>query len=112
MKMRNGFASERAIVDHDAETFGKVEFLRHRTCREKEMSKDGFIARGSLRQTRDQLFRHDQQVHGRLRLDVMKDDTLVVLVFDPGGDFAIDDFLENGFGHGGKEVSDPTERSR
>ena len=35
----------------------------------------------------------------RLRLDVMNDDAVFVFVFDFRGDFAIDDFLEEGFGH-------------
>lgn len=33
-----------------------------------------------------------------LRLDVVQDDAEVVLVLDLGGDFTIDDALEDGFG--------------
>jgi len=36
-----------------------------------------------------------------LGLDVVNDDAAVVFVFDFRGDFAVDDFVEKGFGHFG-----------
>lgn len=39
---------------------------------------------------------------GSLGLDIVEDDAEVVLVLDLGGDFAVDDALEDGFGHGRK----------
>jgi hypothetical protein len=41
-------------------------------------------------------------VDRRLRLDVVQDDAVFVLVLDFGGDFAGDDALEKGLGHGRK----------
>ncbi len=39
-------------------------------------------------------------MHRSLRLDVVDDDALIVFVFDSGGDFAVDDLLKQGLGHG------------
>ena len=38
-------------------------------------------------------------MHRCLRLDVMDDNAVLVLVFDPGGDFAFNDALEDGLAH-------------
>jgi len=35
-----------------------------------------------------------------LRLDVVQDDADLILVLNLGGDVAVDDFLEDGLGHG------------
>jgi hypothetical protein len=43
-------------------------------------------------------------VRRRLRIGVPEGDALVVFVHDVGRDFAIDDFLEDGFRHGGAWV--------
>ena len=61
------------------------------------MAEDGFVGGRGCGETLNQLFGDDQQVHGGLRLDVVEDDAEVVFVFDLGGDFAVDDALEDGF---------------
>lgn len=47
--------------------------------------------------TRNELFRHDQNVDRSLRLDVVKGSNEIVLIDQRGWDLAIDDFLEDGF---------------
>ena len=105
VKMRDGLARVRAVVDHDAEASGEVEFLRDGAGGEEEVAEDGFVGRGGFADARYQLFGDDEKVGGRLRLDVVKDDAVFVLVLDLGGDFAIDDSLEDGFGHVGKQIT-------
>ena len=89
-----------AVVDHDAKAVGEVEFLRDPTRGGEEMAEQRFVAGRGFADARDQFLRNDQQVHGGLRLDVVEDDAVFVLVLDLGGDFAIDDFLEDRLGHG------------
>ena len=44
----------------------------------------------------DRLPRHDQDVHGGLRVDVAEGDAVVVLVDDVGGNLSRDDLFEEG----------------
>ena len=99
MEVGDGFAPVRAVVDHEAETGGKVELLCDEVRDEEEVTEDGFIGGGRLGDARNQFLGDDQQVDGGLRLDVVEDDAKVVFMFDLGGDLAVDDALEEGF-HG------------
>lgn len=59
------------------------------------------VGRGGA-DARQGFFGDDEQVDRRLRLDVVQNDAVFVLVLDFGGDFAGDDALEKGLGHGRK----------
>jgi len=76
------------------------------------MAEGGFIGGRGFIGSGYELFRDDEQVHGRLRLDVVDDDAALVLVFDLGGNLVIDDALEDGFHGEGflQEVTEVTER--
>ena len=50
----------------------------------------------------DRFAGNDKDVDGRLRVGITKGDALVVFVDDSGGDFAVDDFGEDGVGHGSR----------
>lgn len=100
MKVGDGFAGVTTVVDHDAKAVGEVEFSGDDAGDDEEMAEEGLVSGGRFAHARYQFFGDDQKVSRRLRLDVVEDDAMLVLVLDPGGNFAIDDFLEDGFGHG------------
>lgn len=99
MDVRDGFAGVGAAVDDEAEAIGEAEFFCDGAGGHDEMTEDRLIGGGGIADPGDQLLRNDQQVHGRLGLDVMDDDAAFVLVLDAGGNFAVDDFLEKSLGH-------------
>lgn len=97
--MRNAFAGVGAVVDDEAEAAFEVEFFGDDSGGDEEMAELGFVGGRGFADARNHFFRNDQQVHGSLRLDVVDDDAAVVLVLNLRGDLAVDDFLEEGFGH-------------
>ena len=99
MEVGDGFAGEGAVVDDEAEAFGEAELFRHEVGDVEEVAKHGFIGGGGFGDARDGALGDDEEVDGRLGLDVVEDDTEVVFVFEVGGDLAVDDALEDGF-HG------------
>ncbi len=101
VQVGDGFAGVGAVVDHEAVAAGELEFLRELAGDDEEVTELRFIGRRGFADARDGLFRDDEEVDGRLWLDVVDDDAAVVFVFDLRGDFAVDDFLEEGFRHGG-----------
>ena len=60
------------------------------------MAQDRLVFGGGFTNSGDEVFRHDENVHGGLGRYVAKGDALVVFVDDVGGNLAGDDFLENG----------------
>jgi hypothetical protein len=66
----------------------------------EQVAEEGSSA-GDVAETRAMgFFGTIKQVDGSLRLDVMQHDAVLVLVLEFGGDFAVDDFLEDRLGHG------------
>lgn len=104
VEVGDGFAAVGAVVDHDAVTGGEVELTGHRAGGEQEVAKERLVIGRGGADARDDLFRDDEEVRGRLRRDVVKDDAEVVFVLDLGGDFAGNDAFEEG-GHGGGGVA-------
>ena len=100
MKMRHGFTGVRTVVDDEAKAVREVQLLRDLASDEQQMPEYALIGGGGFAHAGDNFFRHDQQVHGRLGLDVVEDDAVLVLVLELRGDFAGDDTFENRFGHG------------
>jgi hypothetical protein len=92
----------RAVVYDQAEAIRKLQFFRDRAGNEEQMAQDCLIGGAGFADPWDHFLWNDQQVNGCLRLDVMQDDTVFVLVFDLRGNFAVDDFLKDRFGHGGE----------
>jgi hypothetical protein len=101
VEVRDTFAGVGAVVDDEAVTAGEVEFFGYDSGRDEEVAELGLVGGRGFADAGDEFFGDDQEVDGSLRLDVVDDDAAVVLVLDLGGDFAVDDFLEEGFRHGG-----------
>jgi len=99
VNVRNGFAGVGAAVDDEAEAVGEAEFFCDGTGGHNEIAEDRFIRGSRVADARDQLFWNDKEMHWRLRLDVVDDDAAFILVLDARGNFAVDDFLKNSFGH-------------
>ena len=95
MQVRHRLARIGAIVEHQAKTvFGEPELLRHFRGFDEKMSQHLVIVRMRFGEARNRFLGNDQDVNGRLRLDVVEGDDLVVFVDNVGGYFARDDFLE------------------
>jgi hypothetical protein len=100
VKVGDGFAGVGAVVDDEAKTAGELELFGDLAGGEEEVSENGLmIGRGVADAGDDDLW-DDQQVDRCLGGYVVDDDATVVLVFDLGGDFAVDDSLEKGLRHG------------
>ena len=102
MEMRDGFAAVGAVVDHEAKAAGEVEFLGENAGGEKEVAEKRLVGGGGFTHAGTEFFWNDQKMDRSLGLDVVQDDAEVVLVLDLGGDFTVDDALEDGFWHGRK----------
>jgi hypothetical protein len=96
VEMRHRLASVRAGVDHEAKAVGEVKFFRDDFGDVNEVAEHGFVGGRRFRHARDWFLRDDEQVNGRLRLEVMENDAVFVLVLDLRGNFAVDDFLKDG----------------
>ena len=101
MEVRHGFAGVRAVVHDEAEAARELQLLRHHAGGEEEVAEHGLLIRLSFADAGNDDLRDDKQMHGRLWLDVMDDDAVIVLVFDLGGDFPGDDAFEEGW-HGSR----------
>ena len=101
VEVRNGFTSVGAVVDDETKAAGEVEFPGENAGSEKQVAEERLIGGGGFADAGNKFFRDDEQVNRSLGLDVVQDDAEVVLVLDLGGDFAVDDTLEDGFRHGG-----------
>src|SRR5882757_5412917 len=96
VEMGNALGGGGAVIDDEAEALREVELFRDHAGGEDEMAEDGLVGGRGFLDAWDDFFRNDEQVDGRLRLDVVEDDAVLVLVFDLGGDFTVDNALENG----------------
>lgn len=97
MEVGDGFAGVGAVVDDEAEAAGEVEFFGDDAGGDEEVAELGFVGGRGFADAGYQFFGDNEEVDGGLGLDVVDDDAAVVLVFDLRGDFAVDDFLEEGF---------------
>jgi len=99
VQVRDGFAGVGSVVEDEAESVFEAELFGDFPSFEEQMSKDGVVRHLSFRDARDGLLGDDQDVHRRLRFDVVESDHPVVLVNDGGGNFARDDFFKQRFAH-------------
>ena len=91
VEMGHSFTTIGTIIDDQAETgFLKSFLLRDGLRHMDQVSQKSFISGSARRDTRDLLLGNDEQVNRGLGIDVMKGQALVVLVGDPGRDFAGD----------------------
>lgn len=95
MQVGDFFASVRAVVDDGAESgFSKTFLLGNFTRCEEKVAERGLIIGFCFRDPHDEFLWYDQQVNGRLRIDVPEAQAELILIDDVCGDFAVDDFLE------------------
>ena len=103
VKMRHGLAGIAAMIDDEAEAFIPsldAELFGDTARREQQGPERGLIFRHGLADTRDELLRHDEDVGGSLRIDVVEGRDEIVLIDERRGNLTVDDFLENGlFAH-------------
>lgn len=102
MQVRNAFTAVRTVIDDNAEPLGQLQSGGKLSGGEEQMTEQGFVARLGEAEPHDPSLGDDENVHRSLRIDVVNRDALVVLVLDPGRDFAGDDAFEEGRrGHDG-----------
>lgn len=98
--MKYRLAAVRVCVDHDAIAgIGKPLFTRDLSRRIKEMPERTFMFAGSFIQRRNVLARDDENVRRRLRAEVVKGDTNIVLVDLLRGNLARRDLTKNTLAH-------------
>ena len=102
----------RTGVDHDAKTAIGIRvaalFGRQTRRQRHDAPQQTFVLGPGLRHRRDMRFRHDQEVHRRPRVNVVKDEDVVVLVHLVGRDLSRNDLAENAIGivrMGGRKFS-------
>jgi len=101
MQMRHGFAGVRAVVEHEAEAAAlQTQFLRHLARFQQQMTERGLVFHGGFGKARDGLLRNEEDMGGRLRVDVPERDDQVIFIDDLRWNLACDDFLEEGLAHG------------
>jgi hypothetical protein len=103
MEMRDAFSAIGAVIDDQAETRIVQAFLFGHGLRDKdEMAEKRFIFGLGGRHARDFPFGNNQNMNRGLGLNIVERHAAVVFKNDPGGNFAGDDFREDG-AHDGRE---------
>ena len=100
VQVRHGFAGIGAIVNDEPKPARQLEFLRHHASREQQVPQNGFIRVNGIAHTGNHLLGYDQQVHRRLRINIMNDDAAFVFVLDDSWNLTRNDALKKGFRHG------------
>jgi len=107
MEMGDGFAAVGAVVDDKAVAgLIELELAGDFLSGGKEMAKNGVMFRGDGGVAGVVLFRNEQDVDRGLGGNVTEREDVVVLVDDVGFGLAVDDPLEDGFGHGPSSLPD------
>jgi len=100
MQVRDGFARIGAVVEHETiAPLLQTEFFGDLSSPQQELAQRDFVFRRRAGDVRNRLFGNDQNVRGRLRLDVAKGKHKFVLIDYRGWNFARDDLLKQGFAH-------------
>ena len=100
MKVGDGFAAIGAIIDNEPiagffELAQASDFLGG----DEEMSEEGMSFGGDGTVAGVMFFWDDENVDGGLGGEITEGEDVIILVKDIGGEFAIDDPLEDSFGH-------------
>jgi len=96
VKMRHALATIPAVIDDEPKTRILEPFLFGYDLRDMDqMAQKRFVGGCGGRDARDFLFGNNQNMDRGLRLNIVKGQTAVVFVSDPGRDFAGDDLREN-----------------
>lgn len=76
-------------------SFPVAQALCEKSCHAKAMSRDGFISLLEPRQGLDVTLWNDEHVDGRLGVEILESEHLVVVVFDLGRAFSGNDAAED-----------------
>ena len=96
VQVRDAFAGVGSVIDHDTVPAGKLELFGNIARSEQQFAKECAIAVRRIGQTQNDPLWHNQNVHRRLRVDIMKRNRLIIFPDDIRRDLSRDDFFENG----------------
>ena len=82
MEVGNGLASVRTIINDDPKSRLELQSLCHLACHQEKMTEDRLILAFGRNNPRNWLSWNDQHVDGSLRIDVVQNDTDIILVLD------------------------------
>jgi hypothetical protein len=99
VEMGDGLASIASDVHDNAVPILEAEFLCEVADRQEQLTQEGAIVVTGMGDRLDLLFRDDQDMDGRLGIDVVECQNLVVFIDDAGRDFFIDDAFEESLRH-------------
>lgn len=101
MEMGDGFSAVGAVVDDEAiPGLVKLELAGDFLGGGKEMAKNGMMFRGDGGMAGMVLLGDEEDMNGGLRGDIAEGEDVIILIDDVGLGFAVDDPLEDRFGHG------------
>lgn len=96
----NGLAAIVTNVDDGAVAVFEVQIAGKLGGDEQEVPEDGFILRFGVGEGGNFLQGDDQNMRGRLGIDIVESEAAIVLMDDRSGKFTVDDAFENSFRHG------------
>ena len=100
MKMGNSFPAIGAIIDDEAVAgFVELALASDSLGSDEEMCEEGMSFGGYGTVAGVMFFWNDKNVDGCLGGEITEGEDVIILVEDIGGEFAVDDAFENGFGH-------------
>ena len=100
MKMGNSFPAIGAIIDDEAVAgFVELALASDSLGSDQEMCEEGMSFGGYGTVAGVMFFWNDKNVDGGLGGEVTEGEDMIILVENIGGEFAVDDAFENGFGH-------------
>jgi hypothetical protein len=96
VQMRHRLAAVRTVIDDQPKTGIEDAFLfRHGLRDQEKMAQQRFIGCRGGTDSRDFFFWNDQDMDGRLRMNIVKGNAEVIFVGNLRRNFAGDDFREN-----------------
>ena len=95
MQMRHAFTCVRSAVDHDSIAAGYVQFLCHVARNQQQFAQKCGVLISRLGETRNCFFWYNQDMHWRLRVDVVKRNRVLIFPNDFRRNLACDNFFEN-----------------
>lgn len=100
VEMGNRFAAVGSVVDHQPEAgFTDSQLSCNFRRLEEQMADQLFVLGRGFGDARYRFFGNDQNVLGRLRVDVAKGDHQIIFVNDVRGDFARGDLFKKRLAH-------------
>ncbi len=100
MKVGDSFAAIGAVINDEAVPgFVELALASDPLGGDEEMGEEGMIFRGDGTMAGVMFFWNDKNMNGGLGSEITKGENVIILVEDIGGELAVDDAFEDGFGH-------------